>query len=352
VASNLAIKLMALGANVHITMRHYSDHGAIDMLSGGQSKYDTEITNMYQDSDVKALFDRERIDTVFHLAACAIVSQASSSPLATLYNNIIPTINILEAARTNNIKRIIIASTDKSYGDHSSVGDPERIPYRETYALRGLDVYGTSKACVDMISQTMALQYKQNIFVTRYCNIYGPGDFNVSRLIPRTIMRILSNKGAVINEGNSGVLRGFVFIDDVVNGYVFLAEYIEDYYRQPYPQKGEDAYGCPCFNIGAYGDNDDFSHPRNLSNINDVASVISMISEIMQREYNMDVPPPGTIPKGPNFIEIPDQYLNSLKIHRLGFKPQTNFTEGLRKTIKWYSENMDFFKRYGAEYLR
>jgi CDP-glucose 4,6-dehydratase len=350
VAGNLAVKLISLGANVHITVRHYSEYNAMEILSSKQLKYDTEITDMYSYTEINALFARERIDTIFHLAASAIVSQASNSPFSTLYNNIIPTINILEAARVNNIKRIIVASTDKSYGDHSSASDPERIPYKENYALRGLDVYGTSKVCVDMISQTMALQYKQPIFVSRCCNIYGPGDLNLTRLIPKTIMRILSNKGAVINEGNSRVLREFAFVDDIVSGYIFLAEHIESYYKQPYPQDGENAYGWPCFNVGAYTDND-FCHTRDLPNIKDVVSVIAMIAEIMQGEYNIDVLQPAVIPKGPHFIEIPDQYLNSSKIHGLGFKPQTNFREGLRKTIKWYYDNREFLKKYGAEYL-
>jgi CDP-glucose 4,6-dehydratase len=350
VASNLAIQLMALGANVHVTMRRYSDHDTIKMLSGEQLNYNIEITNMQH--DVKNIFDRGQIDTVFHLAASAIVSQAANSPLSTFYNNIVPTLNIIEAARMNNIKRVIIASTDKAYGDHSSENDPEGIPYREHYALRGLDVYSASKACVDMISQAMASQYKQHVFITRCGNIYGPGDFNFSRIIPRTIMRILSNRAAVINEGNEKTLREYAFVDDVVSAYIFLAEHVESYYEeQEYPRKGEDAYGWPCFNIGNYTE-DDLVYPRNLPNIKNVKSVISMISEIMQREYNIKALPPEIIPKGPNFIEIPDQYLNSSKIYRLGFKARTSFEEGLRKTINWYYDNREFLRRYGALYLK
>jgi nucleoside-diphosphate-sugar epimerase len=163
-------------------------------------------------------------------------------------------------------------------------------------------------------------------------------------------MRVLSDKGAEINEGNNHVLREFIFVDDVVNAYIFLAEHIEDYYDQPYPQKGEDTYGWPCFNIGNYAE-DDLVHPENLSNIKDVEAVIFMINDIMQREYNIKALQPRVIPRGPNFIEIPDQYLNSSKIQRLGFKPRTDFQDGLRKTIQWYYDHREFLKRYGALYL-
>jgi CDP-glucose 4,6-dehydratase len=350
VASHLAVKLLSFGANVHITMRHYSDHDTIKLLSDNKFEYDTEITDMTEYTDIKSILDKHQIDSAFHLAASAIVSHASNSPSSTLYNNIIPTINILEAARINGVKRLLIASSDKSYGDHSSEYDPERIPYRESYALRGLDIYSASKVCADMISQAMALQYKQPILITRCCNIFGPGDVNFTRLIPRTIMRLLSGKEPVINDGNSEVLREYVFVGDVADAYIFLAEHIEDYFEQNYPQRGEDVYGWPCFNVGSYT-GEELLNPRNLSNIKDVKSVIAIITGMLERDYAIDALQPKIIPKGPNFIEIPDQYLDSAKIHQFGFVPKTTLNDGLEQTIRWYHDNFEFLKKYGAQYL-
>jgi CDP-glucose 4,6-dehydratase len=351
VASNLALKLLQKGSNVHITMRHYSDHNSIKMLSLDDYKYDVEITDMYQYNEVKSVLDRHQIDTIFHLAASAIVSNASNSPLPTLYNNIIPTINILEAARTNGVDRIIIASTDKSYGDHAGADDHEKIPYKEWYSLRGLDVYSTSKACTDMISQTIALQYRQPILTARCCNIYGPGDLNFTRLIPRTIMRLLSGKEPVINEGNSSVLREFIFVDDVTDGYIFLAEHVEEYYKNEYPPKGgKDAYGWMCFNIGSYDENQ-LMQSHDLPNIKNVTETITIISELLAKEFKVKSLKPTIIPKGPNFVEIPDQYLDSSKIQQYGFSPKIDFQEGLQKTIHWYVNNADFLRKYGSKYL-
>jgi CDP-glucose 4,6-dehydratase len=350
VASNLAVKLLSCGANVHVTMRHYSEHDTIRLLSGKRVGYDTEITDMTKYDDVKNILDRHQIDTVFHLAASAIVSQGALSPSPTLYNNIIPTINILEAARINGVNRLVIASSDKSYGDHSSPDDPERIPYKESYALRGLEAYSVSKACTDLISQAMAWQYKQAVVISRCCNIYGPGDLNFSRLIPRTIMRLLSGKEPVINEGNSRVLREYAYVNDIVDGYMFLAEHMEKYYEQKYPQTEKDAYGWPCFNIGSYS-GEELSDPRGLPNIKDPESVIALIAEILEREYGVKVLQPRTIPKGPGFKEIADQHLDSAKLHQLGFAPKTKLEDGLRQTIKWYYKNAGFLKKYAAQYL-
>jgi CDP-glucose 4,6-dehydratase len=349
VASNLALKLLSLGANIHLTVRHYSDHNTIGMLSDKAFNYDIEMTDMTEYANIKRILDRHQIDSIFHLAASAIVSQASDSPAQTLYNNIVPTINILEAARTNGVKRLIIASTDKSYGDHSAINDPERIPYRESYTLRGLDVYSTSKVCTDMIAQTIALQYKQPILVTRCCNIFGPGDFNLSRVVPKTIMRLLSGAAPVINSGNSHVLREYVFVDDVADAYIFLAEHMEDFFMQEYPQGGK-AYGWPCFNIGSYS-GEELLHPYNLNNIKNVKSLIAIISEMLEKNYAVNVLQAQTIPKSPSFIEIPDQYIDGSKLHHAGFVPKTNLKDGLERTIKWYYDHFDFFKKYGAQYL-
>ena len=360
VASNLAIKLIRLGANIHVTVNHYSEHSKIKMLSGGDTGYDTEVTNMFNYDDVKRIIDRHRIDTIYHLAANAIVSNAASSPAATLNNNIIPTINILESARISKIPRIIVASTDKSYGDHTDAKDlkdgGEPLPYRENYALRGLDVYSTSKACVDMICQAFALQYKQHIIVTRCSNIYGQGDLNFSRIIPRTILRLLSGKQPVINEGNENVLREYMHIDDIVNGYLFLAENTDYYYKKEYPNRGDESYGWPCFNLGSYNSDTDKEltgrAAANLPNIKSTADVMAMITDILaEKKYIRKRIEPIINKKSGNFVEIPDQYLDSKKIMDLGYKAEIELRRGLCSTADWYYKNYEFLKKLGASYL-
>jgi CDP-glucose 4,6-dehydratase len=113
---------------------------------------------------------------------------------------------------------------------------------------------------------------------------------------------------------------------------------------------GKDAYGWPCFNIGSYS-GEELSNPRGLANIKDSKSVIARISGILEREYGVNVLQPRTIPKGPHFLEIADQYLDSAKIHQFGFVPKIKMKDGLERTIKWYYDNFGFLKKYAAPYL-
>jgi CDP-glucose 4,6-dehydratase len=265
--------------------------------------------------------------------------------MSTLHNNILPTMNVLEAARINNIPRVLIASTDKSYGDHADLDDPEPLPYREGHALRGMDVYSASKACADMITQTYGFQFKVPALIVRSCNIYGSGDLNFSRLIPRTSLRMLNGKAPVINLGNADVLREYVYIDDLVDSYLFLAENVERHYNTDIPSTGRATYGWAAYNVGSFTTADG-KEPQEFSNIRSVRQVIEQIGGMLDNKLES-----VTIPKPDNFIEIPDQFLDSSKLHDFGFTPKIDFEEGLNRTVEWYAKNQDLFTKAGARHV-
>ena len=337
-ASNLIKTLVGEKAVVIGTVRHIRPSKPL-------VKYDLEQSDLLDYQQVRRICDRHQIDTIFHLAATATVSNAANSPMSTIENNVIPTLNLLEVARVNKIPRIIIASTDKSYGDHAS-SENEKIPYKEEYALRGLDVYSASKVCADMIAQTYAFQFGLPVVVTRSCNMYGPGDLNFTRLIPRTIMCLFSGKAPVINLGNEKVLREYIYIGDVVKAYLILAENIEQYYgpnNSNIPKSGAHTYGWPSFNFGTYT-TDELKDIKTCDKIKSVDDVITML-----RSKISDIKP-ITIEKPSNFIEIPDQYLDSSKLRQIGFISETSFEDGLDATIKWYKENYDELEKMAFKY--
>ena len=243
VASNLAADLIRRESNVVVVLRHQRPLSTLKLLGLSGAVPDVEYSDLSDFLAVQQLCNRHRIDTVFHLAASAIVSDASRAPMSTIRNNIISTLNILETARINHIPRVLIASSDKCYGDHADADDPERLPYRENQGLRGLDVYSASKVCADMIGQTYALQFQLPVIIVRSCNIYGPGDLNFTRLIPRTILRLFSDLDPVINEGNARVLREYIFIDDLIKAIRFLAEHVAEHYKNGMPRTGRATYG-------------------------------------------------------------------------------------------------------------
>src|SRR3990167_6776937 len=135
------------------------------------------------------LIKKYKIEFIFHLAAQALVEEAYKNPKYTLDNNILSTINILEAVRINpQIKGIVVASSDKSYGKLN------KNKYIETDSLSGDHPYDTSKSVTDLISTTYYKTYKIPVVVTRFGNIYGEGDLNFSRIIPGIMESIIKNK--------------------------------------------------------------------------------------------------------------------------------------------------------------
>jgi CDP-glucose 4,6-dehydratase len=291
--------------------------------------------------------DRHQVDTIFHLAASAIVSDAANSPVSTIENNVVGTLNILEVARINKIPRVLIVSSDKSYGDHAAQDDVEPIPYHESYALRGLDVYSTSKVCADMLAQTYSYQFKVPALVVRSCNIYGPGDLNYTRLVPKTIMCLLAKMHPVINRGNENVLREYIYVDDVVKAYVFLMEHVKDYYGENncnMPRSGKETYGWAAFNVGTYTEED----IKNISACEKIKSVKDVISLLRSKITDIE---PVVVEKPSNFIEIPDQYTDCSKLFKLGFRPSVSFDEGLIRSIDWYKSKYDILKKNAFKYI-
>lgn len=344
VASNLAQVLMARGAVVTITVRH-SRPAPTSALLGHEQRPDVEVCEMNDYPQIQRVCNRHQIDTIFHLAASAIVSDAANAPMSTFQNNIEPTLNLLEAARVNNIPRVVIASTDKSYGDHADADDPEPLPYREQHALRGMDVYSASKACADLMAQTYAFQFKLPVLIVRSCNIYGPGDLNFSRLIPRTALRLMGGSAPVINLGNAHVLREYIYVADLVDAYLHLAENMEKHYAEPMPRTGRATYGWSAYNVGSY----ETASGRPVSDFDSIQSVTGVI-DTLQRVLATSLEP-VTIPKPENFIEIPDQFLDSQKLHDFGFVPKVSFEDGLKHTIEWYRDNQQLLSKLGDRYL-
>ena len=246
------------------------------------------------------------IDTVFHLAAQAIVGVANRNPLGTFKSNIEGTWNILEAARKSPlIKRVIVASSDKAYGDQ------EKLPYDENMPLQGKHPYDVSKSCADLIAQTYYETYKLPVCITRCGNLYGGGDLNFNRIIPQSIQSILNNKAPVIRSDGS-FIRDYFYIEDAVDAYINLAEKVVE------------------LNLGGQAFN--FSNEIQLT----VLELVNKILKIMGSSMK-----PIILNQGSN--EIIHQYLSAKKARTiLGWSPNYTIDEGLSKTIEWYK---DFLKK-------
>lgn len=246
-------------------------------------------------------------DVCLHVAAQPIVGIANKSPLPTFEVNIKGTWNILEAARLCKTKAIVVASSDKAYGEH------KELPYKEDVALLALHPYDSSKACADILARCYAHTYGLNTAVTRCANIYGPGDFNYSRIVPDTIRSCILNNDPVIRSDGTP-LRDYIFIEDVVGAYLMLAKAL---YNNNI-RRGE------AFNFGS-------GKP---------ISVLSLVKKILILSGNKDLKPIISS-KRKLSGEIDKQYLLSKKaIAALGWRSRYSIAKGLKKTFEWYKTHL------------
>lgn len=258
---------------------------------------------------LNAIIKKYNIDTIFHLAAQSIVEIGQTDPIITFEVNVRGTWNVLEAARQNKVQKVIIASTAHVYGDNP------KVPFKEEYFPQPSRPYETSKACADLLAQSFADTYNLPIEIPRFVNIYGPGDFNFLRLIPKVIKSIL--KGENLGIWDVGSIRDFLFIEDAIRAYLLLAE-------KELPNKKR----VRVFNFGT-------GQPISIINL------VKKIIKISKQDFaNIKMEP---IPSDRS-NEIIRQYVSSAKAKKeLGWYPQTSLEEGLSKTYKWYKENADLF---------
>jgi len=241
------------------------------------------------------------IDTVIHLAAQTIVGIANRNPISTFEANIQGTWVLLEACRRSpRVKQIVVASSDKAYGDQ------EILPYTEDTPLQGLHPYDVSKSCADLITQTYAHTYDLPVAITRCGNFYGGGDLNWNRIVPGTIRSLLHGERPVIRSDGSFV-RDYFYVEDGVDAYLLLAERLA---IQP-ELRGE------AFN---------FSNEIQIT----VLDLVKRITTIMGSDLQPDV-------RNEASNEIKFQYLSADKAREwLNWEPTYTLDDGLRHTIDWY----------------
>lgn len=237
---------------------------------------------------------------VFHLAGEALVEKGHESPYETYLTNILGTLNVLELSRIYEVPRIIIASSVQVYGS----GTP---PFHENNTPLPSRPYETSKTITDLLAQSYADSFKLPVIIPRFVNIYGPGDINFTRLIPKTLQFIIRGKPVPMWGGKSK--REYLFVNDAVEAYLMLAALPHDKLEKN-----------RIFNFGA-------GPPVT------VESLIYRIGELSGLPLKVEKI------KNARSGELLDQYVSWDKARRvLGWKPKFSLDEGLRQTIAWYKE--------------
>ena len=244
------------------------------------------------------------VDVVFHLGAQTQVRHAHSHPLTTLEANIRGTYNILEAMRRagGSVGAMVVASSDKAYGDSSS------LPYTESHPLAGRNIYDVSKSAADLLATAYATSYSLPVGIARCANTYGGGDLNWDRIVPGTIRSLLRGDRPIVRSDGT-LERDYLYVDDAVAGYLALAAAL-----LAGRESGE------AFNFGR----------------GEPVSVLQIVEEIGRAIGRTDLPA-DVHSDAPN--EIQAQWLDVRKARtRLEWAPSVDLPIGLRRTVEWYRQ--------------
>ena len=301
----VAKKLHEAGANVVCLIRDEVPHSQL-VRSGLVNKLTVVKGDICDQKLMERVLGEHEIDTVMHLAAQAIVGIANRNPITTFEANIQGTWSVLEACRRSPlVSSIVVASSDKAYGDQKV------LPYYEDTPLQGLHPYDVSKSCADLITHSYAHTYDLPVAITRCGNFYGGGDLNWNRIVPGTIRSIINGEKPIIRSDGK-FTRDYLYVEDGAAAYMLLAE---ELIKNP-NLKGE------AFNISN-------EHP---------ITVIELVDKIL---LQMDS---SLLPEVRNEAsnEIREQYLDANKFkNMLNWTPYFDLESGIEKTVQWY---VDFFQ--------
>jgi len=255
---------------------------------------------------LERILGEHEIDTVMHLAAQTIVTIANRNPISTFESNIAGTWNLMEACRRSpRVKQVVVASSDKAYGDQ------DILPYSENTPLQGQHPYDVSKSCADLIAKTYAVSYDLPVAITRCGNFYGGGDLNWNRIIPGTIRSILRGQNPIIRSDGKYV-RDYFYVEDGAAAYMHLAERLAKHTEL----KGE------AFN---------FSNEIQMT----VTQIVDKILTLMGSNLQVDI-------RSEASNEILHQFLSAEKARKvLNWSPLFTLDEGLKNTVNWYENFLE-----------
>jgi CDP-glucose 4,6-dehydratase len=302
VGSWLVRRLLDAGAEVVCLVRDWVPQCEL-VRAGLVERVRVVRGDVRDDALMERILGEYEIATVIHLAAQTIVPVANRNPGSTFDTNIRGTWTLLEACRRSpTIRQIVVASSDKAYGDQES------LPYDEKTPLQGQHPYDVSKSCADLISQAYAKTYGLPVCITRCGNFYGGGDLNWNRIVPGTIRSVLRGQSPVVRSDGKSI-RDYFYVEDGAAVYMLLAEKLA-----AMPElKGQ------AFN---------FSTEARVT----VLELANKIIGLLGSSLTPDVRNEAT-------NEIRHQYLDAGKARRLlGWTPLFGLDKGLAAAISWYKQ--------------
>jgi len=249
--------------------------------------------------DASSLADKSKdVDVIFHFAATPSVKESSEDPVHTFEQNVRGTVNVLEAARKNDISKLVFASTSTVYGEAET-------PTPETAPLRPISNYGASKAACEVYLRSYSSTYGIRAITLRYANIFGPRSGH--GVMHDFYYKLRENPDELEILGDGKQNKSYLYIDDCIDATLTSLETDERF---------------DAFNIGS----------EEQLTVNEIADEVS--SEMgLNPKYQYTGGERGW--RG----DVTRMLLDIGKIKSLGWKPKTPVEEGIRKYVRWLRDN-------------
>ena len=266
---------------------------------------------------LKKIFQDQKPEIVFHLAAQSLVRYSYLEPVETYQTNVIGSLNILEAIKyVNSVRSVVMVTTDKCYDNQEWVWG-----YRENEPMGGHDPYSSSKGCAELLIASFRdsffpnhdfVKHKTGIASVRAGNVIGGGDWAEDRLIP-DIFRAIKNR-TTVRVRNPNAIRPWQHVLEPLSGYLMLAEKL---------YKNGDKY-AEAWNFG----------PKE-EDTKTVEWIINRISKQLGEETRWAYDD-GDHPHEANYLK-----LDCSKAHNiLLWKPKWSLDQALIKIIEWYRDEL------------
>ncbi len=268
---------------------------------------------------VDSLFEKEKFDIVVNFAAESHVDRSIENPFIFLETNVMGTACLLNASKANGVKRYHQVSTDEVYGDLPL--DRPDLFFTEDMKLITSSPYSASKASSDLLVQAFHRTYGLPVTISRCSNNYGPFQFP-EKLIPLMIVRALEDQTLpVYGEGLN--VRDWLYVEDHCKAIDLIIHN---------GRVGE------VYNIGGHNERRNIDVVKTvLSQLSKPESLITYVKDRAGHDLRYAIDP----------AKISSE---------LGWKPETAFDDGMKKTINWYLDNMEWIEEIKsgeyAEYSR
>ena len=251
------------------------------------------------------------VEIVFHLAALIAIPYSYVAPSSYVDTNISGTLNICQAAKENGSTRVIHTSTSEVYGT------AQYIPIDEKHPLQPQSPYSASKIAADAMAMSFFHALELPVTIVRPFNTYGPRQS--ARAVIPTIITQIANGIKEIKLGDISPTRDFNYVEDICRGILAIVE--------------NDQTIGETINIGS---NSEIS----------IGNTLDLIKELMKSDVKFVADKERIRPKNSEVFRL---RCDNTKIQQLtGFKPQVDISEGLKRTIDWFTQP-NHLKHYKAD---